>query len=126
MAHLTEEIKAVAEESFVWMLSTVNDDDSPRTIPVHYKKILPNDEMMIVNNYMKTTLNNLKARPDKVSLTFWDAGVVCHIEGSARIDSSGEIYQEGVKIVKDKRPNLSPKSVVVLKVTSTNIWYRPG
>ena len=125
MACLSEEIKETANKSDLWMLSSVYDDGSPRTIPVAFKKILSDDEVMLVNNYMNATLNNIKARPDKVSLTVWADGVVFHVSGKASIYNSGRIFQQGVEIVKSKRPNLDPKSVVMLKVTSTQTWHRP-
>ncbi len=126
MTYLNEEVREIADKSNLWMLSTINDDGSPRTIPVHFKKIQSADEIMLVSNFMTVTLNNLEERRDKVSLTFWTESIVCHLKGIASSYYSGETFQRGVEMVKAKRPNLNPKSVIIFKITSAQTWHRPG
>ena len=123
MAILTKEIREMADKTETWVISTVNDDGTPRTIPVRLKKLLPGDEMIIADFYMKTTLHNLKARPDKVAVTFWEPGVF-HITGEARSESSGALYDQCVELGRARHRN-APKSVIVIKATSAQIWHRP-
>jgi len=126
MGQLTDEIKEMIKNAEVCLLSTVSDDGSPWTIPVAFKKVLSDDEAMLVNNFMESTVANLRARPDKLSLTVWATGVVSHLKGSFRIEDSGHEYEQGVEMVKAKRPELTPKSVLIFKITSVQTWHRPA
>ena len=97
MAILTDEIREMATKNETWALSTVNDDGTPRTIPVRLKKVLSDDELMIVDYYMETTLHNLATRPDKVVVSFWEPGVF-HITGIARSESFGTLFNMGTEM----------------------------
>ncbi len=121
---ITEEIRRAAEKARVWTLSTVNRDGTPRSIPIHFKKVLSAHEVLLMDNYMKTTLANLRERPDKVSVSFSAKGVY-HLLGTARIETSGQIYEDGVKMVKAEREIAPAKSAVIITVTATDRWERP-
>ena len=126
MGQLTDEIKEIVNNTDLLLLSTVSDDGSPRTIPVGFKKLLSDDEVMLVNNYMTVTINNMMARPDRMSLTAWAKGIVSHIKGMPRIEHSGHAFEQGVEMVKAKLPNLTPQSVIIVRITSVQTWYRPA
>ncbi|MCD6255636.1 MAG: pyridoxamine 5'-phosphate oxidase, partial [Deltaproteobacteria bacterium] len=42
-------------------------------------------------------------------------------KGEARIETSGKLFEEGVKVVKAINPELDPKGVVIVKVKSIYI-----
>jgi len=124
MTVLTREIAEMADKAETWTISTVNDDGTPRTIPVRLKKVLSDDELLIVDYYMETTLHNLITRPDKVVITFWEPGVF-HITGEARSENSGLLYEQAIELSKIRHRGTVPKSVIIVKARSAHVWHRP-
>lgn len=124
MPLITDDIHQIAERVNIWILSTINRDGTPHSIPVSFKKVLGDNEMLLMDNYMNTTLANIQERPDKVSISFWDKGVF-HLYGTARIETTGQLYEDGVRLVKSRRKEASAKSAIVVKVTATSYWERP-
>jgi predicted pyridoxine 5'-phosphate oxidase superfamily flavin-nucleotide-binding protein len=51
-------------------LATVNQKNMPHAIAVEVNDIVDN-KLIITDNYMKTTLNNIKDNP-YISIVFWD------------------------------------------------------
>ena len=123
MAIITDEIKEVAERARAWALATVSKDGIPNVIPVSSAKVLSEDEILLVNNFMRKTEDNLKANPDKVAVSIWDLRAIkgYQFKGEARIETSGKAFDEGVQLVKSVTPQLNPKSAVVVKVKSIYI-----
>ena len=73
---------------------------------------------------MKKTLENIKQNP-QVALTVWDWDVKprkgYQFKGQARIETSGSLFEEGVKMVKAEKPDLTPKGIVIVKIKSIYI-----
>jgi predicted pyridoxine 5'-phosphate oxidase superfamily flavin-nucleotide-binding protein len=53
-----------------------------------------------------------------VAVSVWatDTPTGYQFKGKARVETSGEIYKEGVKWVQSKMPQFTPKAAVILKV----------
>ncbi len=126
MAKITDEMKDVAAKTKGFALATVTRDGDPHVIPVGFGKILSDDELLLVDVFMKNTLENMRANP-KVSVSAWDFDGLKGYEfkGNARIETSGKAFEESVTMVKSMLPQLDAKGAVIVKVDS--IYVRtPG
>ena len=126
MAKITEEMKEVAGKTKGFAVATATKDGDPHVIPVAFGKVLSEEEILLMDVFMKRTEENIKANP-KIAVSVWDMESLKGYEfkGNARIETSGEVFDEGVKMVKAMMPQLSPKAAVIVTVSS--IYVRsPG
>ncbi len=126
MARITEEMKEVAGKTKAFAVATATKDGDPHVIPVAFGKVLSEDELLLVVVFMKKTLDNIKANP-KVAVSVWDMESLKGYEfkGSARIETSGKVFDDSVNMVKSMMPQLNAKGAVIVKVDS--IYVRsPG
>jgi predicted pyridoxine 5'-phosphate oxidase superfamily flavin-nucleotide-binding protein len=124
MAKITLEMKDVIEKTRGWAFATSTKDGTPNVVPIHFVKLISDDEIMFVNVFMKKTLENMKENPN-VALSVWDWDTKprrgYQFKGEARIETSGKLFEEGVQIVKAEKPELEVKGVVIIKVKSIYI-----
>ena len=124
MAKITQEMKEVIEKTRGWAFATSTKDGVPNVVPIHFVKLISDDEILIVDVFMKKTLENIKNNPS-VALSVWDWDTKprrgYQFKGEARIETSGKLFEEGVKVVKAINPELEPKGVVIVKVKSIYI-----
>ncbi len=124
MAKITQEIKDVIEKTRGWAFATSTKEGVPNIVPIHFTKIISDNEIMFVDIFMKKTVENIKQNPN-VALSVWDWDAKprkgYQFKGQARIETSGNLFEEGVKIVKAEKPELDPKGVVIVKVNSIYI-----
>ena len=126
MAKITEEMKEVAGATRGFALATATKDGDPHVIPVAFGKVLSDDELLLVDVFMKKTVENIRANP-KVAVSVWDMKALKGYEfkGSARVETSGTVFDGCVKMVKSMAPKLDAKAAVIVKVDS--IYVRsPG
>ena len=126
MAKITEEMKQVVAKTKGFALATATKDGDPHVIPAAFGKVLSEDELLLVNVFMKKTVENIKANP-KVAVSVWDMESLKGYEfkGNARIETSGKAFDDSVNMVKSMMPQLSAKAAVIVKVDS--IYVRtPG
>ncbi len=124
MAKVTLEMKDVIEKTRGWAFATSTKDGMPNVVPIHFVKLISDDEIMFVNVFMKKTLENIKENPN-VALSVWDWDSTprrgYQFKGEARIETSGKLFEKGVQIVKAEKPELEVKGVVIIKVKSIYI-----
>ncbi len=120
MAKLTQDMKDVMEKSKGYAVATCDKDGVPNVVPIHFVKILSDDEIMMADVFMKKTLENIKQNA-VMAVSAWDYEVKprkgFQFKGTPRIETSGGIYDMAVKMVKAEKPDLTAKSAVVLKIT---------
>ena len=119
MAKITDEMKDIASRTKGFALATATKDGDPHVIPVGFGKVLSDDEVLLVDVFMKKTLDNIKANP-KVAVSVWDYDALKGYEfkGIARIETSGNAFEDSVKMVKSVFPQFDAKAAVVVKVDS--------
>jgi predicted pyridoxine 5'-phosphate oxidase superfamily flavin-nucleotide-binding protein len=119
MAKITDEMKDIAAKTKGFSLATATKDGDPHVIPVGFGKVLSNDEVLLVDVFMKKALENIKANP-KVAVSVWDYDSLKGYEfkGIARIETSGNAFADSVKMVKSVFPQFDAKAAVVVKVDS--------
>ena len=122
MAKITDEMKEIAGKTKGFALATVTQDGDPHVIPVGFGRILSDDEILLVDVFMRKTLENIRANP-KVVVSIWDFENIKGYEfkGNARIETSGSAFDESVKRVKGILPQLDAKGAIIVKVDSIYI-----
>ncbi|MBU0907839.1 MAG: pyridoxamine 5'-phosphate oxidase family protein [Nanoarchaeota archaeon] len=110
---MEEEIKKIIEENPV-AVATVKEGNKPHVIAVACVKI-ENEKIIITNNYMKTTVENIQKNP-RVSLAVWDKDWNGYrIDGSAEYHEKGEYY-DLVKSIEENKKHPC-KGAIVIKIS---------
>ena len=117
MAKITGEMKETTEKARVPVVATATKDGKPNAVPITFTKIISDDEILIMDNFMQKTRQNIDANP-QVAISVWDmeGKKAFQFKGRARVESSGKTFDEGVQWVKSKSPQLNPKVAVIVKV----------
>jgi predicted pyridoxine 5'-phosphate oxidase superfamily flavin-nucleotide-binding protein len=108
------------EKSSGCAVATCNKYGIPNAVPIHFVKVLSDDEIMFADIFMSKTLENIQENPFMAVSTWdWDAQprIGYQVKGTPRIETSGDSYDMAVEIVTAKKPDLEPRSAIVLKVT---------
>ena len=105
-----ENIKNKLEKATLAVATIKN--NKPHAIVIMYAKV-KDGKIIITNNFMKTTIDNLKNNP-YISLVFWEG------EEGFRINGKADYYEKGcwmdfVKSLKENK-GFSPKGAVVINV----------
>lgn len=120
MAKLTQDMKNIMEKSRGYAVATCTTEGLPNVVPIHFVKILSDDEIMLADIFMKKTFENIQDNPN-VAISVWDWDVKprkgYQFKGTPRIETSGSIYDMAVEMVKAEKPDLTPKSAIVVKIT---------
>jgi predicted pyridoxine 5'-phosphate oxidase superfamily flavin-nucleotide-binding protein len=122
MAKITEEMKGAINQAKVVALATATEAGEPNVVPIAYKKVLSDDELLLTNIFMRKTEENIKVN-SRVAVSAWYTDSSGNskgyqLKGEARIETSGKIFDEGTKIVQDTEPELIPKGAVIINVDS--------
>jgi len=126
MAKITDEMKDIASRTKGFALATATKEGDPHVIPVGFGEVLSDDELLLVDVFMKKTLENIKANP-RVAVSVWDYDGLKGYEfkGNARIETSGKAFEDSVKMVKSVFPQFDARAAVVVKVDSIYV-VSPG
>jgi predicted pyridoxine 5'-phosphate oxidase superfamily flavin-nucleotide-binding protein len=120
MTRLTQDMKDVMEKTRGYAVATCTKGGLPNVVPIHFVKILSDDEIMMADIFMKKTFENIQENPI-VAISVWDWDVKprkgYQFKGTPRIETSGRIYDMAVEMVKAEKPDLTPKSAIVVKIT---------
>jgi len=117
MAKITAEMKEVADAAKVAILATATKDGKPNAVPIAFAKVVSDDEIMLMDNFMLKTRQNIAENPvAAVSLWADDKGGY-QFKGETIIETSGKKFEEGTKWVQSIAPVLNPKATVIVKVS---------
>ncbi|KAF5437506.1 hypothetical protein C5S35_03725 [Candidatus Methanophagaceae archaeon] len=119
MAKITEEVKEVVGKTKGFVVATTIKEGEPNVVPIAFGKVLSEEEVLLMDVFMKKTEENIKAN-HRVAISAWDMDTLAGypLKGSARIETSGSVFDDGVDMVKSMMPQLSPKAAVIVKVDS--------
>ncbi len=122
MTAITEELRKDIGQADIVALATVNKEGEPNVVPIFFWKVLSGDELLLVDIFMKKTVDNIRVNP-LVAISAWykdssGNSIGYQFKGEARIETQGRIFAEGVTMVKDAEPELAPKGAVIVKVNS--------
>jgi len=116
---LNEEMKEILNSS-MWVLATADNNGVPNAVPIHWGVILNDSKLMLVNNFMKKTIDNISNNPN-VSVSVWKKTTGYQFKGKASIETSGANFDTGVEMVTKGNPKLKPKGVVIVDLDSIYI-----
>ena len=113
---ITEDIKNLIEENGV-CFATVNEFNQPHIIIVADIKIISKNQILIADNFMKNTVENLKNN-NNVSIIAWDKKIAqdslaYEIIGEAQYFSEGKWKEEAHQIDSD----CETKGAIIITVT---------
>lgn len=127
MVKFTEDMKRIAEKTPIFIMATASREGKPNGIPIGLAKILSDDEILIADNYMHKTRQNIEENP-VVAVSFWNQEdrYGYQFKGKARVETSGKTFDEATPwleavAAKRKAPKFTPKALIVVKVEE--IYY---
>lgn len=119
MATITKEMRDIASKATGYALATASKDGDPHVIPVGFGKVLSDEEILLVDVFMKKSLENIETNP-RVAVSIWDMDTLKGYEfkGQARVETSGAVFEESGQMVKNLFPQLEAKGAVIVRVES--------
>lgn len=125
MAKITQDMKDIAAKAKTFIMATASKTGKPNGVPIGFTRIISDDEIMLVDIFMHKSRQNIEENP-MVAVTFWspEDRYGYQFKGKARVETSGKIFDEAIPWVHDRRPELSPRAAVVVKVDE--IYYIGG
>ena len=113
MKALNSEVKAFLDANKMWVLATAG--NTPNAVPIYFTKVLDENKLMLVDVFMKKTLENIKRNP-KVAVAVYNAEKLqgYQIKGTASYISEGPLVNEGNAM--SAALKLSAKGVITIEV----------
>lgn len=114
---IPNEVKILFEKQPLAAFGTADKQGNPNVVPIFWKKILGDETILLVDNFMKMSKKNLSEN-SSVCISFWnpDTEEAYKIKGEAAYYTEGKIYEQGKKFIQSKNPKRIPKGVVEIKV----------
>ncbi len=114
---IPNEVKNLFEKQLLVAFGTADKQRNPNVVPIFWKKILGDEAILLVDNFMKMSKKNLSEN-SSVCISFWDPETeeAYKIKGEATYHTEGKIYEEGKKFIQSKNPERIPKGVVEVKL----------
>ncbi len=115
---LTQDVKDDMGKIKAFPVATSSSGGEPNINVVGLLKIIDDQTIWMVDNFMDKTLSNLKERP-RASFLVWNADTkgAWQVKGDVEIVSSGEDYQKAREWAHSLRDTLPAKNLLVMKVT---------
>jgi len=120
MAKINNEMSTLLEETDIWVLATADRNGIPNAVPIFFTLIMENNRLLLVDNFMKKTVDNIATNPN-VSISVWKDLKGYQFKGKGKIETSGPNYEVGKKVVQAKEPEATPKGIVLVDVDSIYI-----
>ncbi|MFA4876299.1 MAG: pyridoxamine 5'-phosphate oxidase family protein [Methanoregula sp.] len=124
MVKLTEEIKESLKGTKLVFLATSSKECRPNVIPIAAFKLLDDETLLISDQFFNKTLRNLKENPN-LAMSWWGEKGGFQIKGTVTIHTNDEVFRQDLVWMKELRPNLTPKSAVILKISEV-YQIKPG
>ncbi|OGO21462.1 MAG: hypothetical protein A2144_03245 [Chloroflexi bacterium RBG_16_50_9] len=112
-------MKKSAARSRLFIFATASKEGKPNGVPMGLARIISDDEIMLVDNFLNKTRQNIEENP-LAAVSFWNArdhgGY--QFKGRARLETSGGLFDMGVQWIRDRKPPfpIKTKAVVIIKV----------
>jgi len=120
MVKLTDEIKESLTGTKIVFLATASKEGTPNVVPIGAFKILNDETLLISDQFFNKTLKNMKENP-KIAISYWGEKGGFQIKGSITLHTNDEVFKQDVAWMKELRPNLTPKSAVIMTITEVFI-----
>lgn len=118
MTALTPAIMDAFKEMKVFSLATASKSGVPNVAPMGSVFLIDEETIWIGDNFMSKTLANVLENP-KAAIYIYGPGIVgCYqIKADVTVKTSGEEHAKLKAMIQEKKPNLSVKSILILKVS---------
>jgi predicted pyridoxine 5'-phosphate oxidase superfamily flavin-nucleotide-binding protein len=118
MVKLTAEMEESFRSTKYFPLASASADGEPNVVPVGSVFLMDAETIWIGNQFMDTTVRNLKENP-RASLYVWTQGVKgCHkIKADGTVQESGADYEKMRGMVTARKAESKCRSLLVLKIT---------
>ncbi len=112
---MTKEMIEAINNDLVFV-ATVNRDGIPNVVPIGFARPLDENTILIADNFMKKTRENLEANP-KISFVTKDSTKCPYqFKGSVEIFTGGKYFDTVTEWGQNAMTKLSPKAAVLVKV----------
>jgi uncharacterized protein len=117
MAKLIQDMKDIHARATSFIIGTASKDGKPNAVPIGFVRIIADDTLMIVDNIMYKTRNNIAENP-QVTLTYWsrDDHYGYQLKGIATAETTGKNLDECRKWMVEVGIKTIPKAALILKV----------
>jgi predicted pyridoxine 5'-phosphate oxidase superfamily flavin-nucleotide-binding protein len=118
MVALTPEMQEAFKATKYFAMATSSKDGDPNVVPIGMAFLMDPETIWIGNQFFKQTLKNVRENP-RVALQVWTAGVTgcLKVKGDVKILESGPDYQRMKGMVKERKPTLDCKGLLIMKIT---------
>ena len=98
-------------------VGTSSPDGVPNVVPIFWKKILDDETIIMIDNFMKATKENIQ-RNESICISFWDAQTeeAYKLKGTATYHLEGPMYEEGKALIQAEKPDRIPRGVVEVQI----------
>jgi len=122
MSKLDNNVKSLFNNSKVWHISTMS--DTPNVVPILFKKIDENDNLILFDVFMKKTIDNI-GKNGKIALSAYNLETLegYQLKGAAKYSSDAALIEEGNSVTKNF--NLTTKGALIVTVEQA-IVLTPG
>jgi len=124
MVKLTDEMKGSLTGTKLVFLATASTKGVPNVVPIGAFKLMDDDTLLISDQYFNKTLENLTENKE-LAISWWGENGGFQLKGTATLHTNDDIFRQDVAWMKELRPNLTPKSAVVMKITEV-YSIKPG
>ena len=124
MVKLTDEIKESLAGTKIVFLATSSKKNVPNAVPIGAFKLLDDETLLISDQFFNKTLKNMKENP-QAAISYWGEKGGFQLKGTVTIHTNDEIFKQDVAWVRELKPNLTPKSAVVMKISEV-FHVKPG
>ena len=119
MVNIPAEIKDILEKAapkYTVAVGTSSKDAVPNAVPVRFAKMIDDEHILIADNFFLKTRKNLEENR-QVTVAFWDQETRngYQVKGTAKIITSGAIYEDTVNWVHSLSPKYKTKAAVLVK-----------
>ena len=115
MVKLTDEMKESLAGTKLVFLATASKNSAPNVVPIGAFKLMDDETLLISDQFFSKTLQNLKENP-KIALSWWGEKGGFQLKGPVTLHTNDEVFRKDVAWMKELRPNLVPKSAVIVKI----------
>ncbi|OPX65297.1 MULTISPECIES: pyridoxamine 5'-phosphate oxidase family protein [unclassified Methanoregula] len=124
MVNLTNEIRESLAGTRTAFFATSSKNGIPNVVPIGAFKMYDDGTILVSDQFFNKTLANMKENPH-AALSWWGDKGGFQIRGTVTLHTDDEVFLQNVAWMKDLRPQLKPKTAVLLKVTDV-YTVKPG
>ena len=118
MVALTQVMKEAFDALKVFPLATASKSGIPNVAPMGSVFLIDDETIWIGDNFMQKSLQNVLENPKAALYLYGPGAKGCfQIKADVTVKTSGDEHAKLKAMIQEKKPNLSVKSLLILKIT---------